>query len=155
MQEKKRQTNNEIHSSIFTAVNDSCSIPMEKNVQLVNALNNSDLKIRGNLIEVSTGEYRLDYYDVSEQDSYYDFLSANGYQGGGPSWLGIIYGAAQLSDPQLLTKIRFDDEAEGLAIWSSDKETLLKIGRLISIVKSDEAILKQAIQVAEQSGQME
>ncbi len=133
----------------------SCNAPMEKNVQLVNALNNPKLKIRGNLIKVGTDEYRLDYYDVSEKDSHYNFLSANGYQGGGPSWLGIVYGAAHLSDPQLLTNIRFDDEAEGLAIWSSDKETLLKIGRLISVMKSDEAILKQAIQVAEQDGEME
>ena len=133
----------------------SCSAPMEKNEQLVNFLNNSELKIRGNLIEVGTDEYRLDYYDIGEPDSHYSFLSAKGYQGGGPTWLGIVYGAAHLSDPQLLTNIRFDDEAEGLAIWSSDKETLLRIGRLISVIKSDEAILKQAIQVAEQDGEME
>lgn len=132
-----------------------CSTPMEKNNQLLNALNNSEIKIRGNLIEISQTEYRLDYYDASEQDSHYNFLSSNGYQGGGPSWLGIIYGAIQLSDPIIMTKIHFDDEASGLAIWSSDKETLMKIGRLISIIKSDEAILKQAIHVAEQEGKME
>jgi hypothetical protein len=82
-------------------------------------------------------------------------LSSNGYQGGGPSWLGIVYGAIQLSDPTILTKIQFDDEADGLAIWSSNKETLMKIGRLISVIKSDEAVLKHAIQVAEQAGEME
>ena len=132
-----------------------CSSPMEKNKLLLNALNNSEIKIRGTLIEISQNEYRLDYYDVSEEDSHYNFLSSNGYQGGGPSWLGIIYGAIQLSDPAILTKIRFDDEADGLAIWSSDKETLLKIGRLISVIKSDESTLKQAIRMAEQEGEME
>ena len=128
---------------------------MEKNKKLLNALSNSEIKVRGNLVEISPEEFRLDYYDADEQDSHYNFLSLNGYQGGGPSWLGIIYGAIQLSDPEIMTKIRFDDEAAGLAIWSSDKETLLKIGRLISVIKSDEAILKQAIQVAEQDGEME
>jgi hypothetical protein len=139
--------------SVFLLI--GCSTPMEKNKQLLNALNNAEIKIRGTLIEISQTEYRLDYYDVSEQDSHYNFLSSKGYQGGGPNWAGIIYGAIQLSDPTILTKIRFDDEADGLAIWSSDKETLMKIGRLISVIKSDEAILRQAIHVAEQEGEME
>jgi hypothetical protein len=41
------------------------------------------------------------------------------------------------------------------AIWSANKESLMKIGRLIAVVKSDEAVLKQAIRVAEESGEME
>jgi hypothetical protein len=127
----------------------------EKNEKLVNALNNSTLETRGNLIEISPNEYRLDYYDVHEEDSHYEFLSGKGYQGGGPSWLGIIYGAIQMSDPAIESKIRFDDEAEGLAIWSSNKESLEKVGRLISVVKSDENIMMEAIKVAEQAGQME
>lgn len=106
-------------------------------------------------MEISQSMYRLDYYDVSEKDSHYQFLSSQGYQGGGPSWLGITYGAIKLSETALLDKIRFDDEADGLAIWSSDKEALLKIGRLLSVIKSDETILKQAIQVAEENGEME
>ncbi|WP_205500878.1 Imm51 family immunity protein [Rufibacter psychrotolerans] len=126
-----------------------------KNEKLVLALNNPDLAIRGTLVEISPNEYRLDYYDVHEKDSHLAFLSKKGYQGGGPTWLGIIYGAIQLSDPAIEAKIRFDDEAEGLAIWSSDKESLEKIGRLISVVKSDESVMAQAIQVAEQAGEME
>lgn len=126
-----------------------------KNDKLVNALNNSALKIRGNLVEISPNEYRLDYYDIHEQDSHYEFLNSKGYQGGGPSWLGIIYGVIQMSDPAIENKIRFDDEAEGLAIWSSDKESLEKVGRLISVVKSDESIMLKAALVAEQAGEME
>ncbi|WP_210464003.1 Imm51 family immunity protein [Rufibacter roseolus] len=126
-----------------------------KNKKLLSALNNSSLKGRGNLIEITSNEFRLDYYDIHEKDSHLEFLNAKGYQGGGPSWLGIIYGAIQMSDPTIESKIRFDDEAEGLAIWSSDRETLEKVSRLISVVKSDEGILLKAIEVADQAGQME
>jgi hypothetical protein len=135
----------------------SCSdgSQIAKNDKLVNALNNSDLQIRGNLIEISSNEYRLDYYDVYEKDSHFEFLNEKGYQGGGPSWLGIIYGAIQMSDPTIEGKVRFDDEAEGLAIWSSDRKSLEKVGRLISVVKSDEGIMLKAVQVAEQAGEME
>jgi hypothetical protein len=92
---------------------------------------------------------------VYEKDSDYNFLIEKGFQGGGPSWLGIVYGAVQMSDPDLQSKLRFDDEAEGLAIWSADKASLEKVGRLIAVVKSDERILLQAIEVAENAGQME
>lgn len=126
-----------------------------KNDKLVNALNNSNLQIRGNLVEISPNQYRLDYYDVHEKDSHLEFLNERGYQGGGPSWLGIIYAAIQMSDPTIEAKIRFDDEAEGLAIWSSDKKSLEKVGRLISVVKADESIMLKAIEVAEQAGEME
>ncbi|PSR55277.1 hypothetical protein AHMF7605_18095 [Adhaeribacter arboris] len=126
-----------------------------KNDKLVQALNNPDLTIRGNLVEIGPNEYRVDYYDIHEKDSHFAFLNKKGYQGGGPSWLGIIYGAIQMSDPTIAAKIRFDDEAEGLAIWSSDRESLNKVGRLISMVKSDESIILKAIQVAEQAGEME
>ncbi|MFD2245434.1 Imm51 family immunity protein [Pontibacter ruber] len=126
-----------------------------KNDKLVKALNNSTLETRGKLVEISPNEYRLDYYDVHEEDSHFEYLSEKGYQGGGPSWLGIIYGAIQMSDPAIHSEISFDDEAEGLAIWSSDKESLEKIGRLIYVVKSDENIMMEAIKVAEQAGEME
>ena len=106
-------------------------------------------------MKVKETEFRLDYYDSSEKDSHYQFLESKGYQGGGPSWVGIIYGAIKMSDSKLLDDIRFDDEADGVAIWSSDKVKLEKIGRLISVVKTDKKILMQAISIAEQDGQME
>lgn len=133
----------------------SCTAQTAKNEKLVEALNNSELVIRGTLIRVGQTDYRLDYYDYHEQDSHAEFLNAKGYGGGGPSWLGIVYGAIKLADPTILDNIRFDDESDGLAIWSTDKESLIKIGRLISMVKTDERLLLQAIQVAEQNGQME
>lgn len=133
----------------------SCSGQTEKNQKLINSLTNKKIAIRGNLIKVNETEFRLDYYDTSEKDSHYKFLESKGYQGGGPSWVGIIYGAIKMSDSELLDEIRFDEEAEGLAIWASDKSKLEKIGRLISIVKSDNSILVQAISIAERDGQME
>ncbi|MES2733649.1 MAG: Imm51 family immunity protein [Bacteroidota bacterium] len=126
-----------------------------KNNKLVDALENVTIKPRGELVEISSTNFRLDYYDVSEKDTHVKFLEAHDYQGGGPSWLGIIYGAVKMSDPSLLDRIRFDDEADGIAIWSSEKEILMKIGRLISVVKRDEKILIEAIRIAEEDGQME
>jgi len=53
---------------------------------------------------------------VHEKDSHFKELTEKGYQGGGPSWKGIVYGALKMSDPAILTKIGFDEEAEELAI---------------------------------------
>ena len=132
-----------------------CNGQTKKNEKLIDALKDDNIEIRGNLVELGINDYRLDYYDVYEKDSHYKFLEAKGYQGGGPSWYGIIYGAIKMSEPTILKKIRFDDEAEGLAIWSSDKKTLIKIGKLISVVKSDKNILLEAIKVAEKNWKME
>ncbi|WP_272151329.1 Imm51 family immunity protein [Tenacibaculum aiptasiae] len=133
----------------------SCNKQVQKNQKLIHSLTDEGIEIRGNLIQVNKLEFRLDYYDVYEKDSSFEFLKTKGYQGGGPSWAGIIYGAIKMSDEILLEEIRFDDEAEGLAIWSSDKSKLEKIGRLISVIKLDERILMQAIEIAEISGKME
>ncbi len=139
----------------FVFIVTSCSGQTEKNQKLINSLTNKKIAIRGNLVKVKETEFRLDYYDSSEKDSHYQFLESKGYQGGGPSWVGIIYGAIKMSDSKLLDDVRFDDESDGVAIWSSDKVKLEKIGRLISIVKIDKKILMQAIRIAEQDGQME
>ncbi|UII20723.1 Imm51 family immunity protein [Fulvivirga ligni] len=127
----------------------------EPEPKLVNALTDESISIRGNIVEIDERTYRLDYYDVHEPDSHYEQLSSRGFQGGGPTWLGITYGAIKLSNPELLDNIRFDDEAEGLAIWSSSRSTLEQIGRLISTVKSDEQLLNICIQVAEANWKME
>jgi len=127
----------------------------KKNEKLVNSLTDKKVGIRGNIIEISKTEFRLDYYDIDEEDSHSEFLVSEGYQGGGPSWAGIIYGAIKMSDPELFNEIRFDPEAQGLAIWSSERSILEKIGRLISTVKSDDLILAQAIKVAKRNWQME
>ena len=141
--------------TLFIFIIISCSGQVEKNKKLINCLNNEKSETRGNLIEISKSEFRLDYYDVYEKDTHFDFLESKGYQGGGPSWLGIIYGAIKMSEPEIMNGIRFDDEADGLAIWSSDKSKLEKIGRLISVLKSDDEILMKAIKIADKNWKME
>ena len=133
----------------------SCNSQTSKNEKLTFALTDYKSEIRGKVIEINSKEYRFDYYDVYENDSHSDFLVSKGYQGGGPSWLGIIYGAIKMSDPKILNIIRFDEEAEGIAIWSSDKNSLEKTGRLITVLKNDDSILLESIKVAERNGKME
>ena len=123
--------------------------------ELFISLTDQRIEPRGHLVELEPRLFRLDYYDVSEPDSHYEFLSKRGYQGGGPSWLGIIFGAIRMSDPEILQRIRFDEEGDGLAIWGSEKESLTQIMRLIAKVKSDDRLLLKAIQVAEEFGEME
>ena len=133
----------------------SCNQSITKNQKLVEALSDSSIIIRGNLIELSGSEFRFDYYDYYEDDSDFEMLQELNYQGGGYSWEGIVYGAVVLSDESLLNEIRFDPEAEGLAVWSNSAETLNKIGRLISVIKSDDKVLFECIDVANSSFKME
>lgn len=125
------------------------------NPKLINALSDTTVMIRGNLIELAASDYRFDYYDLDEPDSHGEYLTQLGYHGGGPSWKGIVFGAIKLSDPSLLNKIRFDEEADGLAIWSVDKASLEKIGRLINVVKTDSLIMQDCITRAKKSFKME
>jgi hypothetical protein len=127
----------------------------QKNDKLIEALNDKTIAIRGSVIEIPNGDFRYDYFDINERDTNFKELIERGYQGGGPSWKGIVYGALKMSDPSIISKIRFDEEAEGLVIWCNDKETLNKIGRLIATVKSDKNLLDDCISVAEQGFKME
>jgi hypothetical protein len=111
--------------------------------------------LRGNIVAVSDGEFRYDYYDVSEPDSSYDDLHARGYQGGGPSWHGIVYGLVKIRQPDLLARLRFDPEGDGLAVWSSDRDVLVAVARLVTAAKRDPALLTAAIDKAVADGQME
>lgn len=132
----------------------SCA-PMDSNDRLVSALNDESIPIRGDVIEIPGEGFRYDYYDVMEKDSHYKKLESRGYQGGGYSWAGIIYGAMLKSDPRLLGMIRFDEEGEGLVIWSQSKPALQQIGRLVAVVKSDDKILDECIAAAESRFKME
>lgn len=127
----------------------------KRNEKLYNALTDKSIEIRGKIIDNPKSEYRYDYYDIYEKDSCLKKLTDKGYQGGGPSWVGIVYGAIRMSDDKLLSNTRFDEEADGLAMWSYDRESLEKIGRLIAVIKTDEKILNECILVAEKNGQME
>lgn len=128
---------------------------MKKEDNLKSAINNPSLEGRGAIYKNEPYGYSLAYYDVNENDSSYEFLHDLGYQGGGQSWLGIIYGAIKLSDVSLLKEIEFDEEGDGLVIYSRNKNTLEKISRLIGFVKSNEKALIEAIQAAEIDDQME
>jgi hypothetical protein len=130
-------------------------VQAQKNDKLIKALNDTAIRIRGSVVEIPNNDFRYDYYDIHEEDSHFKQLTAKGYQGGGPTWKGIIYGALKMSDPTILSSIRFDEEAEGLAIWCRDKETLNKIGRLVAVVKLDEKLLADCIKVAESAFEME
>jgi hypothetical protein len=131
-----------------------CNSQEKKEPKLLEALTNVSITPRG-LIHKIDNEYRLDYYDTYEKDSHMRFLKEKGYQGGGPSWLGIIYGAIKLSDETILSQIKFDDESDGIAIWSKNKNTLEKVSRLISVVKSNKNLLLKSITVAEKNWKME
>lgn len=132
----------------------SCA-SVDTNERLVNALDDKSIAIRGTIDEVPGDGFTYQYYDVLEKDSHYKKLEARGYQGGGYSWAGIIYGAILKSDPRLLGMIRFDEEGDGLAIWSQNKRALEQIGRLVAVVKSDDTILDECIAAAESRFKME
>ena len=132
-----------------------CNSSIDRNEKLINAINDTTITIRGNIIVLSENDYRFDYYDVSESDSHSDYLQQEGYQGGGYSWEGIVYGAIKLSEPSILNSIRFDPEADGLAIWSQDRTSLEKIGRLIAVMKTDDKILIECIRVSKKRFKME
>lgn len=66
-----------------------------------------------------------------------------------------MYGAVQLSEPGLENNIRYDEEAEGLAIWSIDRSSLEKISRLVAAVKTNKTLLKKCIATAVADHRME
>jgi len=102
---------------------------------------------RGSIKE-DEGAYRLDYDDVYEPDSHAKFLQEKGFHGGGPSWLGILYGAFIICESSLVENLDSDVSVTGLSFWSEQKEDLEKVSRIIALIKSDEKILLEAIEIA-------
>ena len=43
-----------------------------------------------------------------------------GFQGGGPTWAGIVHGLVKLKRLEVFAQLRFDEEGDGLALWSSE-----------------------------------
>jgi hypothetical protein len=82
-------------------------------------------------------------------------LQAAGFQGGGYTWEGIVYGLLKLRSPETIAAVQFDAEGEGLAIWSHRRDALETISKLVIEAKSDCALLAQAIETAERDGRME
>jgi len=104
---------------------------------------------RGEIMDMEGHEFSLHYFDLNEEDSHYDVLSEKGFQGGGPTWHGIVSGAIELTDPTLNGEIYIDEDSEGIIVSSENKKVLEKIGRLIAILKSNPDLLAAAIHVAE------
>lgn len=111
-------------------------------------------QLRGTIVKADN-RFRYDYYDADQPDSSVEFLTASGYQGGGPSWAGVVYGLLALRQPALLPKIEFDEEADGLSVWSRTRAPLLSIADVITAAKEDPALLTAAIAEAVKAGRME
>lgn len=124
----------------------SCVSTPEPSKELIAALNDDNLAIRGKIITIAPNDFRYDYYDIHEEDTHYDKLRSLGYQGGGVTWAAIIYGAIRLSDPKISDNIRFDEESDGVAIWCSDSITLTKVGRLVAFLKNNDELLLRSLE---------
>ena len=114
-------------------------------------------KQRGEIFEPNgyITQYGITYYDVHEEDSDYEYLASQGYQGGGPSWEGIIYGVLKIKDIQLLDRIEFDPEGDGLLINGQNKQDMEMVSYWIDEVKADRKLMKRAIMMANIDGRME
>ncbi len=118
------------------------------------AITDTSVKFQGKL-QQEAGKFRYDYHDVYQEDSLAKDLQASGYHGGGPSWLGIIYGAFKLCDNNLIDEVEMKVEVTGVTFWSANKEDLEKIGRVVGTIKADDAILQLAIDKATELGIMQ
>ncbi|TVQ50979.1 MAG: hypothetical protein EA362_01095 [Saprospirales bacterium] len=109
------------------------------------------IKGRGDIMDMEEHGFQLHYFDLNEADSHFDALSEQGFQGGGPTWYGIISGAIQLADPTLNDEIYIDDDSEGIIISSKSKAVLEKMSHLIGILKSEPELLAASIHIAEKN----
>ncbi len=118
-----------------------------QNEDFKNALNTKDMYFTG-VLQQQNGKFRYDYHDIYEKDSLAKDLQASGYHGGGPSWLGIIYGAFKAGGSNLIDGLEMNVEVSGITFWSTNRDDLEKIGRIVSLVKSNDDALQLAIDKA-------
>jgi len=100
-------------------------------------------------------EHSYSYYDVHEADASTILLQSLGFQGGGPSWAGIIHGLVALRAPELAAHLDFDPEGDGLAVKSTRRAALQKVAKLVAAAKKDAALLSAAVERARRDGAME
>ena len=112
-------------------------------------------KFRGRLVASADGQFLYDYYDAHEQDSLASSLQDKGYQGGGESWAGIVYGLLKLHEPDVLQQVSFDPEADGLRIRSASRSTLTRVAELVTKAHGNPKLLAEAIEAAEADSEME
>lgn len=115
--------------------------------KLKGAITDTSMAIQGKL-QAEEGKYRYDYHDIYQKDSLAKDLQASGYHGGGPSWLGIIYGAFKICESDLIDSLEMKVEVTGVTFWSTKKEDLEKVGRVVSVIKTDNTSLQLAIDKA-------
>lgn len=136
---------------LFFSVN---KITAQDSKELINkALTDNTLKSRG-VIKPEESHFRLDYDDVYEDDSHAKFLQEKGFHGGGPSWLGIIFGAFTHCGNDLIKNTDSDVSVTGVSFWSDKREDLEIISRVIDVIKSDDKILLEVIEIAKQHDMM-
>lgn len=113
---------------------------------------------RGTLV---TTEYRgrvsytWHYYDIGEPDSHREALETRGFQGGGPSWGGIIYGLVAINAPALQSRVDVSAEASGLSVDASDRAAAVTVAELVAAAKKSPSLLETAIERAQADGRME
>lgn len=110
-------------------------------------LENSSIPMRGKIAE-ENGAFSLFYFDVYEKDSHAKFLQEKGYHGGGPSWLAMVYTAFEIFEPNIIDAVKYEIDVSGITFKANQKEDLEMISRVISLIKSDEAVLLEMIKRA-------
>ena len=103
----------------------------------------------------STFRYSFSFYDVDTEDSIYDWFEEREYQGGGPTWRGVIFGLVMLKEAQSIEAVDFDDEGDGLIVSSNDLELLQRVLQWTTDAKYNEDLRLKAIEVAEEHDEIE
>ncbi len=113
---------------------------------------------RGTLLTVEIDnqlQYSYSYYDVGEPDSSSERLRAQGLQGGGCTWEGIVYGLVALHTSDILEDLELDPEGDGLCVRSTNRAALMTVAQLVAAAKHDRTLLETAIERARLDGQLE
>jgi hypothetical protein len=95
----------------------------------------------GQLVKVAQDLYRYDYVGHALTP----MLQKKGYQGGGESWAGIARGVMALEAPELEAEVRFDPEADCLALWATAAAPLRAVDALLARVERDATLRKRAL----------
>lgn len=110
-------------------------------------LDDSLAKTRGKFT-VDNGTHSLFYFDIYEKDSHAKALQEKGFHGGGPTWLALIYTAFNIYEENIVDSLQYELSTSGITFKTKNKEDLLMIGKVITLIKSDETVLNALIEEA-------
>ncbi len=99
-------------------------------------------------IETENNMHKLHFYDKYEKDSIVSYFQEKGYQGGGASWLAIIYVAFNTYEENLIDLVKYDAEASGITFKSDTIEDLQMISKVIGLIKTDQTVLDALVDEA-------